>query len=476
MSVRKRNLSVESNTSINNRDQLKSNNHNNNDLNNRSINNTTSFSPPDGGWGWVVVFASFMINLISDGVSLSFGVIFMELVDYFGESKSKTAWVGSLFLSIPLITGPIASALTDNFGCRRIAICGSLMSASGFILGHFATKLEHLFIAFSISGFGLALCYVTSIVSVAYYFEKRRSLATGLAVCGTGFGTFLFAPLTIFLLNEYGWRGTLLILGAIFLNIVNFGALMRDLNLDNHSQDNTRDLEKDQICDNDCYSDPLIVKNKTINKIYSEDQSTEDERQQLTQNRLCSSLIHIPTYIRQNGSNSVSNEIISELSNRKGGYLRRLLQRYPKLIAFFMPQEYENNEYTIKSLPSTSNASNSSAKPNKPDNALIARNEKKIAANLNSKPPLTKTLSKKERNGDLIVKNSGIPAADFSPLSTNYLRNLRLQRGSLTYRSAMLNIRKYRLRASSAPDIYRNSMVAIDRKVIFLNITFAHFT
>ena len=30
-----------------------------------------------------------------------------------------------------------------------------------------------------ISGLGLSLCYVAAIVIVAYYFDKRRSLATG---------------------------------------------------------------------------------------------------------------------------------------------------------------------------------------------------------------------------------------------------------------------------------------------------------
>lgn len=34
-------------------------------------------------------------------------------------------------------------------------------------------------------------------------------------------------------------------------------------------------------------------------------------------------------------------------------------------------------------------------------------------------------------------------------------------RHSLTYRGAMLNINRYRLRASSCPDIYRNSMTTI---------------
>lgn len=188
-------------------------------------------SPPDGGWGWVVVFASFMISLIADGVSLSYGFFQMDLSEHFGQSKGKTALVGSLLLSMPALTGPIASALTDRYGCRSMTIVSGLLSASGFILGSFARSLEHLFIAFSITGIGLSLSYVTSIVIVAYYFNTKRSFATGLAVCGTGIGTFLFAPLTTYLLKEFSWRGTLLIMSGFFLNIIVFGALMRDINV-----------------------------------------------------------------------------------------------------------------------------------------------------------------------------------------------------------------------------------------------------
>lgn len=41
------------------------------------------------------------------------------------------------------------------------------------------------------------------------------------------------------------------------------------------------------------------------------------------------------------------------------------------------------------------------------------------------------------------------------------LKDLKIHRHSLTYRGAMLNINRYRLRASSCPDIYRNSMTTI---------------
>jgi hypothetical protein len=49
------------------------------------------------------------------------------------------------------------------------------------------------------------------VVSVGYYFEKKRSLATGISVCGSGVGTFLFAPLATYLIEEYGWKGANLV-------------------------------------------------------------------------------------------------------------------------------------------------------------------------------------------------------------------------------------------------------------------------
>jgi MFS family permease len=219
--------------------------------------------PPDGGWGWVVVVAAFVTNLIADGVTFTFGIIYVDLLRYFGEGKSKTAWIGGLFMSMPLISGPIASYLTDRFGCRRVCMFGSVLSAFGFIVSSYAESIELLIFTFGIvSGFGLALCYVTAVVIVAYYFEKRRSLATGLSVCGSGIGTFLFAPLTTFLVTEFGWRGTTLILAGLFLNMAVCGALMRDLEW---TKEKSKARRKDRMQKN---------RDKRKNKAYNQSQKT----------------------------------------------------------------------------------------------------------------------------------------------------------------------------------------------------------
>lgn len=48
-----------------------------------------------------------------------------------------------------------------------------------------------------------------------FLYLKRRAFATGLAVCGAGLGTFIFSPLTHYLLEVFAWRGTFLIYAGV---------------------------------------------------------------------------------------------------------------------------------------------------------------------------------------------------------------------------------------------------------------------
>ncbi|CAH1104894.1 unnamed protein product [Psylliodes chrysocephalus] len=186
--------------------------------------------PPDGGYGWVVVFASFMCNMIVDGIAYTFGIFLFQIVDYYDETKGKTAWVGSLLSGMYLSAGPLVSALTNKFGCRAVCISGSIISTIAFVLSIFSPTVNWLMLTYGfIGGLGFGLIYLPAVVCVGYYFETKRSLATGIAVCGSGVGTFAFAPLATILLENYGWRGANLILAGLILNCVIFGALMRPL-------------------------------------------------------------------------------------------------------------------------------------------------------------------------------------------------------------------------------------------------------
>ena len=61
--------------------------------------------PLDGGYGWVIVFASFMNHVIVDGFAFTFGVFMDDFTEYFRAGKAKTAMVGSLMAGCYLLSG-----------------------------------------------------------------------------------------------------------------------------------------------------------------------------------------------------------------------------------------------------------------------------------------------------------------------------------------------------------------------------------
>ena len=210
----------------------------------------------DRGWAWMVVLGALTINIIYDGCSYSFGIFFTKLLKHFGDTKSNTAWIGSLFFSVPLLCGPVASFLTGKFGYRKTTMMGGIIASTGFSVGAFSNSISLLCITYGlIAGFGMSLPYFNSIVVEAVYFKKRRALATGIAESGAGVGTVIFAPLTNYLISVYGWRGALLIIGAIVANIVVCGALFRPIKsvkqIEVHEHSNSNDCQLNDLSEHD---------------------------------------------------------------------------------------------------------------------------------------------------------------------------------------------------------------------------------
>nr|XP_022325657.1 monocarboxylate transporter 9-like isoform X2 [Crassostrea virginica] len=195
-----------------------------------SAEQTTENEAPDGGWGWLVCLGSFVINFILDGTMFSFGVMLLTLLEYFGESKAKTSWIGSVLLGLSMILGPFVGWLLDRFTIRQVTLCGAFVATLGFVISTFAQSVEVLIITYGvIGGIGFCMMFIPGIIVVGLYFSRKRALATGIAMSGSGVGTFVYAYLCEALLSEFSWRGTILIMAGILLNCVVCAALFRPL-------------------------------------------------------------------------------------------------------------------------------------------------------------------------------------------------------------------------------------------------------
>lgn len=168
-----------------------------------------------------IVFAAFLVYVLADGTTFSFGLYVDQLVSeyshYQGKSVLSISTIAALTQSVPLLLSPLVCWCTTKFGASIASLVGCLIAATGYILP-FMLQFSNSFWIPALGygcllSVGLAFCYVPAYLTLPLHFEDDRGLATGLAVSGSGVGQVLLAIVVKACILEYGWRGASCITG-----------------------------------------------------------------------------------------------------------------------------------------------------------------------------------------------------------------------------------------------------------------------
>ncbi|KAK3711628.1 hypothetical protein QZH41_014058 [Actinostola sp. cb2023] len=178
----------------------------------------------DSYWSCVVCFAAFLSCVVTQGLHGSFGLVYVSLLDNFGQSKAVTAWVGSAALAVACLFSPVVGLLCNRYGYRIVTIGGGVTCAIGLFLTAHAPNLPVVYVTYTIIfGFGASCTYTSAFIVVTDYFSKWRSLATGITCAGSSCGVLVMTPTISVLFNfqvllrRYDWETTFTILSLIAL-------------------------------------------------------------------------------------------------------------------------------------------------------------------------------------------------------------------------------------------------------------------
>jgi MFS family permease len=185
-------------------------------------------------YGYIVAIAAFCIFFASFGIRFSYGVFFTPMSTDLGWSSATTALAFSISALMEGIFNIILGGLTDKYGPRLIlTACGILMGL-GYCLMPLVNSAWQFFLFYGLLvGIGMGGVFAPLITIIARWFKVRRTLMSGLVICGNSFGMLVISPLATQLIVSHGWRNTFLILGLAVTVVIVIAAqfLKRDPSL-----------------------------------------------------------------------------------------------------------------------------------------------------------------------------------------------------------------------------------------------------
>ncbi|CAL1536650.1 unnamed protein product [Lymnaea stagnalis] len=185
--------------------------------------------------GIVIVFSAFMIQVLAFGNYAVVGIYTVHLLEEFNNDAVGVSLISSIHFAILLGCGPIISFLMTKFSYRKLSLIGAVLVFIGILCTPYVVYLPAMYVFFGVfAGLGGSLIYFPSHVLSGLYYDKYRSLSTGVATAGTGMGAIVMPLVVGILIEEYTWKGSqglfffcsLLILAGLQMHLLIFALLM----------------------------------------------------------------------------------------------------------------------------------------------------------------------------------------------------------------------------------------------------------
>ena len=160
---------------------------------------------------WPLIMATCM-GIISSSFVLpyySIGALLTPVTEEFGWSRAQFQAAILFSSGLGALTSPIIGWLNDKYGPRRVALPSMIGLSVGLLAAsQIEGELWMLFLAYGMMALlGAGTIPVTWTRAIATSFFKRRGLALGLALTGTGICASVAPHYTVWLTDHYGWRG-----------------------------------------------------------------------------------------------------------------------------------------------------------------------------------------------------------------------------------------------------------------------------
>ena len=165
---------------------------------------------------WPLVAAGALLGCVAIGAVFALAVLLQPMSAATGWSRAGLSSAMTLaFLSMGF-AGFGWGMLSDRYGPRVVVLIGALLLGLACVLASRAGSLLQFQLSYGVLlGIAASSFFTPVMAATASSFEKRRNLAISLVSAGVGVAPMTLSPLVAWLINQYDWRNTLMIVGLL---------------------------------------------------------------------------------------------------------------------------------------------------------------------------------------------------------------------------------------------------------------------
>lgn len=167
------------------------------------------------------------IALAAVGIHVSIGSVYAwsvftkPLIATLGVSLTQVQWAFSLAIFFLGMSAAFLGKYVERYGPKKSGLVSAGFFAGGMIGSGLAVacdSLPLLYLFYSVlGGIGLGIGYITPVSTLIKWFPEKRGFATGLAIMGFGFGSWLASPIIQFLIEQVGLVACFVLMGVLYL-------------------------------------------------------------------------------------------------------------------------------------------------------------------------------------------------------------------------------------------------------------------
>ncbi|QMS85777.1 OFA family MFS transporter [Candidatus Xianfuyuplasma coldseepsis] len=165
-------------------------------------------------YGYVMLGTTMMLLL---GIVYSYSLFRVEIETVYAVNKVTSGFPFMMVLLFYALFMAIGGKLFQKYNTLHIAIIGSLLISTGFLLSGVANSILVIIISYGVLiGSGIGLLYGLPLRIVSQLQHPKPGLLTGITLMGFGLSPLIFAPIVRQLLSSQGLSGTFIILGIVY--------------------------------------------------------------------------------------------------------------------------------------------------------------------------------------------------------------------------------------------------------------------